>query len=460
MAALGGTAARGAGRAGACATGGRAVGGATAASSTGASQRTSVRGTAPGTGVTGTSAVAATRGLSGTATAAPARTATATPAGPGGTPAGTRSGGRTGRGGTRRNALCALAHEVLHDLGTGCDLVHAGRDTGLLHELVDVRALLGGRDRDHGPGGAGPRRAAGAVQVGLVLGGRVDVHDELDVVHVDTARGHVRGHEDPHVTRGERGEIAVPRALGQVTLQVHRGDPGLTELLGHLLGAILGAGEHHPPTGARREGLDQRLLVIAVGDQDVVVHGGHRGLGVVRRVQHRVLEELLDQDVHAVVQGRGEQQPLGALGGAGQDPGDHGQEAHVGHVVGLVQDGHADVVEREQTLLDEVLEPARAGHDDVHTARERLLLVLLGDTAEDHGGLQPRDLGQGGHGAVDLGRELTRGSQHQSGGAVRPAGHAGRAGGETREPGHERQRERDRLARAGAAAAEHVTPGQ
>ena len=293
-----------------------------------------------------------------------------------------------------------------------------------------------------------------------MLGGRVDVDHELDVVHVHAAGGDVRGHEHAHVTVGERPEVAVAGALREVALQVHGGDAGLAELLGHLLGAVLGAREHHAPARAGGERLDEGLLVVRMGHQHLVVHGGHRGLGVVRRVQHRVLEELLDQHVHAVVQRGGEQQPLRALRGLGEDAGDHGQEAHVGHVVGLVQHGDADVFEREQALLDEVLETPGAGHHDVHAVGERLLLVLLGDATEDHGGVQARGLGERGHGAVDLGGELPRGGQHQTGGAVRTAGHPAGAGGETREAGDQRQRERHRLAGARAAAAEHVPPGQ
>ena len=45
-----------------------------------------------------------------------------------------------------------------------------------------------------------------------------------------------------------------------------------------------------------------------------------------------------------------------------------GQEAEVGHVVGLVEDGDLDVVEGAVTLADQVLEPAGAGDDDVDAA--------------------------------------------------------------------------------------------
>ena len=57
--------------------------------------------------------------------------------------------------------------------------------------------------------------------------------------------------------------------------------------------------------------------------------------------------------------------PLATRRGGGQDPGDAGQEAEVGHVIGFVDHGDLDGVEADQALLHQVLEPARAGDDDV-----------------------------------------------------------------------------------------------
>jgi hypothetical protein len=66
-----------------------------------------------------------------------------------------------------------------------------------------------------------------------------------------------------------------------------------------------------------------------------------------------------------------------------QDPAYAGQEPEVGHVVGLVEDGDLDVVERAVALTDQVLEPAGTGHDDVDTAAQGVDLRLLADAAED-----------------------------------------------------------------------------
>ena len=51
-----------------------------------------------------------------------------------------------------------------------------------------------------------------------------------------------------------------------------------------------------------------------------------------------------------------------------EQPLDAGQEAEVGHVVGLVEHGDLDLVELRVPLADEVLEAAGAGDEDVDAA--------------------------------------------------------------------------------------------
>ena len=51
--------------------------------------------------------------------------------------------------------------------------------------------------------------------------------------------------------------------------------------------------------------------------------------------------------------------------GLGDDPVDGGLEAHVEHPVGLVEDEDVDLLERDAPRVDQVLEPARGGDEDV-----------------------------------------------------------------------------------------------
>src|SRR5699024_6960452 len=162
----------------------------------------------------------------------------------------------------RGDVVGALTDELGHLGGVGGDLLRGGLDRGLAQQGKGVLALIGGHDRDHIPGAAGTGGAARTVQVGLVLGRRIDVDDEFDGIDVDSAGGDVRGHEHLRISAHERGEVAVAGALGQVAVQVDGRDAGGGELSGEALGPMLGAGEEDPTARARGELVDECVLVI------------------------------------------------------------------------------------------------------------------------------------------------------------------------------------------------------
>ena len=72
-----------------------------------------------------------------------------------------------------------------------------------------------------------------------------------------------------------------------------------------------------------------------------------------------LVQVALDQDVDAVVERGREQHALPVLRGAVHDALHAGQEAEVGHVVGLVEHGDLDRVEVQVALTEVVLESAR-----------------------------------------------------------------------------------------------------
>ena len=147
-------------------------------------------------------------------------------------------------------------------------------------------------------------------------------------------------------------------------------------------------------------------------------------------------------------------QALAALRGGAQDAAHGGQEAEVGHVVGLVQDGDLDLVEADESLPHEIQEPAGTGDDDVDPRLEGLLLGFGGDPAEDGGHVHVDDAGQGLDDLGDLESELAGGGQDQADGV------AGAGLVLLRQALDQRQAEGQGFARAGAAAAEHVAPGE
>ena len=168
----------------------------------------------------------------------------------------------------------------------------------------------------------------------------------------------------------ERAEHPVPDALAQAAVQRGREDALLAQLLGDAVGAELGAHEDHRATRSVRDLGRDDLLVLRVDEEHVVRHRRDRGLRVVGRVGDGVGEVALDQPVDAPVEGRREEQPLATLGEQVEDRRDLREEAHLGHVVGLVEDGDPDVAELDGAALDEVVQTARCGDEQVDAAVE------------------------------------------------------------------------------------------
>ncbi len=96
-----------------------------------------------------------------------------------------------------------------------------------------------------------------------------------------------------------------------------------------------------------------------------------------------------------------------------EDPPDGGQEAEVGHVVGLVEHGDLDRVELRVTGLDVVLEPAGAGDDDVDAVAQAGDLRAVTDAAEDRHRAQVERVGQRRDRGLDLGGQLPGRRQDQ-----------------------------------------------
>ncbi len=132
-----------------------------------------------------------------------------------------------------------------------------------------------------------------------------------------------------------------------------------------------------------------------------------------------------------------------------EDPLDIGDEAHVEHPVGLVDDHDLHAGEQQLAALEMVEQPARCGDQHVNAAVDELILFLEADAADQQRLGQLHMLGVGVKVFGHLGGEFAGGAQHQA--ARHP-----RAGAATGEQGDHRQNEAGGLAGAGLGDAEHV----
>src|SRR4051812_28170975 len=148
------------------------------------------------------------------------------------------------RGAARLRArLGRRAHEgSAESLDVGGLELH--RDLERLLQLAHRPGDLGADQGDHRAVGTGATGAARAVDVVLLVRGRVEVDDAADGIDVDAAGGDVGGDERLCLTAREVRERTLALALAAVAVDGDGGDAGSMELLREPVGAVLRAGEH------------------------------------------------------------------------------------------------------------------------------------------------------------------------------------------------------------------------
>ena len=227
-------------------------------------------------------------------------------------------------------------------------------------------------------------------------------------------------------------------------------DASLFELAREAVGAVFGAGE------------DERALVLFddLGRDLGTLFTRHPPEVVIdvvgRFVTHHVVDrgvvgELANQGLDVGTHGGREQHHL-TVARRGSDDAPHaGQEAHVGHTVGFVDDHGRHRGEIEGALFEHVLEAAGTGHHDVDTEVEGLARDVVRGAAVDADHAASTVVGELGQFLLHLRGQFARRHQDQ--------GHrlAGTGLGEAR---HQGKAEGQGLAGAGDGLADDVAPGQ
>ncbi len=265
-------------------------------------------------------------------------------------------------------------------------------------------------------GAAGATGAADAVDVGLGVVRNVVVDDVRDAVDVESARGDVGGDEDVEGAALELADGPLALRLHDVAVDGGRRVAPGPQLLGEVLGGLLGADED-----------DHRLEVLDLEDAGegvelALVRDLYVPLRDVRRGGRRRLHRDLDRVVHVLLahladrarHGGREQRDLLVLRSVGENALDVLLEAHLEHLVGLVEHQVLEVREVQCALLQVVDDPAGGADDDLRTAPQTGQLHAVSLAAVDRQDVQARDFG--GVLAERLGhlqRELTRGGEDQ-----------------------------------------------
>ena len=318
----------------------------------------------------------------------------------------------------------------------------------LFGDAADIEALLGRDERDALAAPTGASRPADAVHVRLLVGRRVEVDHVGDVLQVEAAGRHVGGHEHVVRTRGEPAERPLSLRLRHAAVQGPNPEPLALEVPGEPVGPSLGSDEDQSQPALGCELAHQRGGLARVLHCDEAMHGvdDHRRF-VDDLVKDGPVGEPSGQAADLAVEGRREQHRLPLRTEHLEDPGHVGEESHVEHPVGLVQDADADPIQAKKLAGREIEESAGGRDQDVGPA-SALGLRSDPDAAVDRRHLEVTDVRDDPELLRDLAGEFPRRDQDQ--------GH--RTPVVRCDPLDDRRGEREGLARARARASEDVAP--
>ncbi len=173
-----------------------------------------------------------------------------------------------------------------------------------------------------------------------------------------------------------------------------------------------------------------------------------RSMLIVAGILQHLLRQLRDRRRHR--RAEEERLPLGRRRNVFQHPPDVGEEAHVQHAVGFVEDQVLQTAEPGVRRAEVVQQTARRRHDHVDAAAKGVLLGSHADAAEDGRRRQRRVHGEIVEILDDLRRQFACGREHER--SRRPSRL-------TDESVEYRQQEGRRLAAAGHRAREQILPG-
>ena len=317
----------------------------------------------------------------------------------------------------------ALAHGIDELLGEPIfhllDRRDLGPDDGLSRVALDRLDAVDVASVDEGNGlarAAGATRTADAVDIVFGVLWQLVVEDEIDVVHIDAARGDVGGDENLDGALAEKTQDALAHRLGDVAVKTVSGVAAGEEFLGALINGPFRVAKNDGKARLlevkkARDELDARALAGLVADLLDRFDGEALALDLDElRILPVALDDAADRGIHR----RGEEEGLPFLGESAEEAFHLIGEAHVEHAVGLVEHGDANVGKIQGASLDMVDETTGRAHDDLHPLMQGADLAVDRSASVDRDGAESREPGTE---ALDLGadlhRELTRRADHE-----------------------------------------------
>ena len=237
--------------------------------------------------------------------------------------------------------------------------------------------------------------------MGVVLRvvGQAVVDNVGEVVHIESACCHVGGYKELDAALAELLHREVALLLRQFAVQGIGIVAVLDELVGYLLRLHTGAAEY--------DAIDMWVVVDDTLQGEVFVLRVHHIIYVVHVLGALVLvayhdfvgigEVVLGNSGNLLAHGGGEEQRVAVGRHILEDAVDAVGEAHIEHLVGLVEHYVVHGREIHYAAFHEVDEAARCGHDDMYAATHVAYLVFDGGAAiHGHHAQSLHILGEGG----------------------------------------------------------------
>ena len=207
-----------------------------------------------------------------------------------------------------------------------------------------------------------------------------------DVLNINSSGGNVGCHEHIDLAVAEGSQRLLACALTQVAVHGARGKSALGEFVGNALRGALGTTEDDREASALglQDARDQFGLVeyvraphVLLGRLDGRARIVRVGCAYVRWLRHVATGQVDDLTGH---RGR-EQHGLARRRGLRHQSLNVGQEAHVEHLVGLVENENSHVRQIEVTLLGEIDQASGRAHDHLNAMTKCFDLRFVGAAA-------------------------------------------------------------------------------
>ena len=312
----------------------------------------------------------------------------------------------------------------IHELGLArlVDLVDGGQvhllDRRVGHALDGAQhaTLARGDKQDRLAGTACAAGAADAVHVRLGVVRDVVVEHVRDALDIQAAGCNIGCHEDVQAAVAQLVHGALALLLGDVAVDGCCGESARAQLLGDFFRLVLRAHEHNHRLKLRHlEDAGDGVELVTVRREQVTLRDVGVGAGLrLNGDLFRVVQVVAGDAANRVRHRRGEQRHLLRLGRVLEDALHVLLEAHVEHLVRLVEHEELQVGDVQRALLQVVDHTTRRTHDDLGAPAQAGKLDAVGLAAVDGQDVHAAQVvGEGLEGVRHLQRQLARRRQHE-----------------------------------------------